>query len=139
MEIEIQDDQDVPLDLERLRTVLAECLERAGCDDSELSVLLTSDERMGELNGLYRNKPTPTDVLSFRQEEEGGPGLGNLLGDIVISIPTAIRQAREQGHSLEEEVEHLAVHGLLHLLGHDHETDGWDAWEAALREVRPNA
>lgn len=138
MEIDIQDDQDVPLELEGLIQCLSACMERAGCEDSELSLLLTDDERMLELNSVYRQKPTTTDVLSFRQEEEGGPGLGNLLGDIVISVPTARRQAEENGHSLEEEIRQLAVHGFLHLLGHDHETEGWDAWETALKEVLPN-
>ncbi|MCA9443809.1 MAG: rRNA maturation RNase YbeY [Candidatus Omnitrophica bacterium] len=138
MEIEIQDDQDVPLDTERLINCLSGCLQRAGCEDSELSLLLTTDERIQELNATYRGKPVPTDVLSFRQEEEGGPGLGNLLGDIVISVPTAERQARENGISLDEEIEALAVHGLLHLLGHDHETEGWESWEIALKEVYPD-
>ncbi|MCA9431587.1 MAG: rRNA maturation RNase YbeY, partial [Candidatus Omnitrophica bacterium] len=62
----------------------------------------------------------------------------NLLGDIVISVPTAERQARENGISLDEEIEALAVHGLLHLLGHDHETEGWESWEIALKEVYPD-
>ncbi len=138
MEIDIQDDQNVPLDQGRLKQTLSQCMERAGCGDSELSLLLTNDERMCDLNTHYRQKPTTTDVLSFRQEIEGGPGLGNLLGDIVISIPTAQRQALENDQSLDDEVSFLAIHGLLHLLGHDHESDGWESWERALKEVSPN-
>jgi probable rRNA maturation factor len=57
------------------------------------------------------------------------------MGDIVISIPTAALQARESGISLDVEVEHLALHGFLHLLGHDHETDGWEDWDRALAEL----
>ena len=64
--------------------------------------------------------------------------MGNLLGDIVISVPTAQRQARENNLTLDEEIRSLAVHGLLHLLGHDHETEGWEKWERALREVNPD-
>jgi len=138
MQIDIQDDQDVPIDSERLIGLLSGCLERAGCADSELSILLTTDERMLELNTQYRQKTATTDVLSFRQEEDGGPGFGNLLGDIVISVPTAQRQAEENRLTLDEEVGSLAIHGLLHLLGHDHETEGWESWERALKEVCPD-
>ncbi len=144
MTVEIQDDSEVPLDLKRLRTELTASLVRAGCSDRELSVLLTDDDRMAELNQTFRNKPNPTDVLSFPQDDFSGDScgdlfVGNLLGDIAISVPTAVRQANERNVPLIQEVCDLAVHGLLHLLGRDHETEGWDVWEEALKEIVSDA
>lgn len=95
----------------------------------ELSILLTSDEGIRPMNRDYRNKDKPTDVLSFgqgffhhgRRTESGG--LANVLGDVVISVETAQRQADERGHPLEQEMRVLVVHGIVHLLGWDHEDD----------------
>lgn len=92
--------------------------------DTEVSLLLTSDPEMARLNRKYRNVNRPTDVLSFSQDEPARKGGHLLLGDIVISISTARRQAKAAGHSLHTECATLAVHGLLHLLGHDHEDRG---------------
>lgn len=86
--------------------------------DSEVSLVFCDDPFIHALNRDYRGKDKPTDVLSFPQEGESG-----LLGDVVISVPTCERQAAAQGHSLEREVEWLFLHGLLHLLGYDDETD----------------
>jgi probable rRNA maturation factor len=87
-----------------------------------LTVCLVGDATMRRLNLRWRGKDRTTDVLSF---PGGGPDPsgGHHLGDVVISIPTAARQAAEVGHSLAREVRVLLVHGVLHLLGHDHETD----------------
>lgn len=89
-----------------------------------LSVVVTGDERVRELNRRYRSIDAPTDVLSFGMQEADGfvtpPGSAAQLGEIVISYPTAARQAAEAGHSVDEELAHLLVHGVLHLLGHDH-------------------
>ena len=82
-----------------------------------MTVALVSDARVRGLNRTYRKKDTPTDVLSFPSEE------GGYLGDIVIAEGVAKRQAREAGHSIATEVRVLALHGLLHLLGYDHEHD----------------
>ena len=89
--------------------------------DHELSILLTDDAHIRELNRDYRDKDSPTDVLSFAQQE-GEPFISPLpiLGDLVISLETAQRQADDLGHSLEAEIRVLLVHGLLHLIGHDH-------------------
>jgi probable rRNA maturation factor len=138
MGVDINDEQGVPLDLDRLRQRLEAGLGMAGCPEAELSVLLTGDERMAQLNETYRGIPKTTDVLSFSLGEEADFPFGGVLGDIVISIPTASRQAAENEASLEGEVETLAFHGLLHLLGHDHETEGWEAWERALKEILPD-
>jgi probable rRNA maturation factor len=138
MSVEIQADLEVPIDLGHLEARLKTCLKKAGCSEAELSVLLTGDERMAELNQSYRGIPKTTDVLSFPLEEDGESPFGQLLGDIVISVPTALRQATEAGIALEKEVENLAFHGLLHLFGRDHETEGWKIWEEALREITPD-
>lgn len=77
---------------------------------------------MRTLNRRYRGKDKPTDVLSFSlQEGEFAHIQPNILGDIVISVPTAARQAADAGHSFKKEIDRLLVHGLLHLIGYDHE------------------
>ncbi len=92
-------------------------LRREGAQDSvEISLTLCDDPFIQQLNHTYRGKDAPTDVLSFAQEDPA------LLGDIVISVPTAARQAERAGWPLESELSLLGVHGLLHLLGYDDET-----------------
>jgi probable rRNA maturation factor len=91
--------------------------------DAELSIVLTNDDQMQKLNRIYRRKNRPTDVLAFPQREGlHGELAGRLLGDVVVSVPTARRQALARGVSLRAEVTMLLAHGLLHLLGWDHET-----------------
>ncbi len=85
--------------------------------DSELSISFIDDAQMRELNRTYRNINRTTDVLSFPQGE--GPDF-TLLGDIIISIETAIRHANSYGVTQHEELKKLIIHGILHLLGHDH-------------------
>lgn len=86
------------------------------CPGGELSIVVTTDREIRKLNRQWRGKDEATDVLSFEQD----PKLG-LLGDVVISLDTARRQAREGGRPLSEELERLLAHGVLHLLGHDHQ------------------
>jgi probable rRNA maturation factor len=86
----------------------------------DVTVLLTSSNEMRKLNRRFRNKDKATDVLSFPAPAAIG---GDGLGDIAISIPVARAQARRMGHSFEEELKVLLLHGLLHLAGYDHETD----------------
>lgn len=88
--------------------------------DSELSIILTNDERLHELNLNYLGIDAPTDVLSFPASETDPETGARYIGDILISIPRAQTQAEVAGHSLESEVQLLVVHGVLHLLGHDH-------------------
>ena len=89
----------------------------------ELSVLLTDDDQIQKLNEMYRAKDRPTDVLAFAMREGDFSALaGELLGDVIISLPTAQRQAEERGVALLAEVTMLLAHGLLHLLGWDHVT-----------------
>ncbi len=90
-------------------------------EESELSLSLIDDAAMAELNASYREKVGPTDVLSFSLlEGEQADYRGDLLGDVVISVDTAQGQAAEQGVSLDDELARLLIHGVLHLLGHDH-------------------
>jgi probable rRNA maturation factor len=95
--------------------------------DSELSILLTGDEQIKILNRIYRRKNRPTDVLAFAQREGVlRDRAGRLLGDVVISVPTARRQAQARGADLTLELTVLLAHGLLHLLGWDHDTPSKD-------------
>jgi probable rRNA maturation factor len=88
--------------------------------EAELTVVLTDDAQVQELNRQFRNVDAPTDVLSFPAGEVD-LDTGNLyLGDIIISIPRAQAQTLAEGHSLEDELRLLVVHGVLHLLGYDH-------------------
>src|SRR5215472_4786340 len=86
----------------------------------QVSVLLTTDRNIRRLNRQFRGKDKATDVLSF---PAGVAGAGEFAGDLAVSVPTALRQAREQGHALGVEVKVLILHGLLHLAGFDHERD----------------
>jgi rRNA maturation RNase YbeY len=106
---------------------------RAGA--AELSLLLVSDRRMRALNRRYRKKDRPTDVLAFPlREGRFSHFRGSLLGDVVISLPTAKRQAAALGQSLRAEITRLLVHGVLHLLGYDHERGARDASVMARKE-----
>ncbi|MEK5103562.1 rRNA maturation RNase YbeY [Cytobacillus sp. FSL M8-0252] len=98
-------------------------------EDTEISITFVENERIQEINREYRNKDKATDVISFAMEEMGegeipliGEGLPRMLGDIIISIPKAVEQAEEYGHSFMRELGFLSIHGFLHLLGYDHET-----------------
>src|SRR5512147_346934 len=88
--------------------------------ESELSIILTDDARLHELNLNYLGIDAPTDVLSFPASETDPESGARYIGDILISIPRAQSQADAAGHPLESEVQLLVVHGVLHLLGHDH-------------------
>ena len=99
-------------------------------DGSEVSITFVDNTRIQEINSEYRNKNVPTDVISFAMEELGegeieikGIDMPRILGDIIISIPRAREQAEEYGHSFKRELGFLALHGFLHLLGYDHETN----------------
>jgi probable rRNA maturation factor len=88
--------------------------------DPDLSIILTDDARLHELNLNYLGVDAPTDVLSFPASETDPETGARYIGDILISIPRAQTQADAAGHSLESEVQLLVVHGVLHLIGHDH-------------------
>jgi probable rRNA maturation factor len=89
----------------------------------ELTVAFVRDKTIRELNRTYRGKDSATDVLSF-QAAHGGSSSATYLGDVVISADAALRQASEGHHAVDREVNELVIHGVLHLCGYDHETDG---------------
>lgn len=118
----VRSELPVNLDLPRLRLCARTALQGLGHSRSEISVSLVGDDEIAVLNESWRGKRGPTDVLSFSLlEGEHREYRGRMLGDIVIGLPTAQRQARRRHRSLDEEVARLLIHGLLHLLGHDHE------------------
>jgi probable rRNA maturation factor len=96
-------------------------------ENREVSFLLTDDKRIHQLNKVYRGKDRPTDVLAFAmQEGELAELAGAVLGDVIVSVPTARKQADERSVAVVDEVTMLLAHGLLHLLGWDHETPAKD-------------
>ena len=116
----------------RLETTVSETLRRHEIPEPiEVGLVITDDREVAELNRRYRGKQGTTDVLSFPQYDESGsdedfvspPDGLNSLGEVIVSYPQAERQAQEHGHSTEQEVTFLIVHGLLHLLGYDHEVE----------------
>lgn len=95
-----------------------------GKADMELTVRVVDEAEMVALNEAYRNKSGPTNVLSFPFEDPPGiDAASGILGDIVICVPVVVREAAEQGKTLEAHWAHMVVHGVLHLLGHDHIND----------------
>lgn len=108
-----------------MRKVINKAAQLYGLDTAEVSVTLTNNDHIREINLSYRNKDAATDVISFALNEGeepeiiDGPEI-NMLGDIIISIERAMEQAEEYGHSLERELAFLTVHGMMHLLGYDH-------------------
>ena len=98
-------------------------------DSAGISVSFVDNEQIREMNAQYRGKDAETDVLSFPMGENGNYDVNHetgakILGDIVISMPKAVEQAKAYGHSLEREVGFLTAHSMLHLLGYDHEEGG---------------
>jgi probable rRNA maturation factor len=114
------------IDARVVRTRADRMLRAVSREDAELSVLLTNDPTIHDLNARFRGKDRPTDVLAFPMEGDDGPtapGGPELLGDVVVSIDTAARQALKRRRPLLDEITHLLAHGLLHLVGYDHRTD----------------
>ncbi len=108
-------------------------------EPAEISVTFVDDERIHELNKMHRNIDRSTDVLSFPLGEDGVYDKNFetgacILGDIVISVETAVRQAEEYGHTLQREIGFLTVHSMLHLLGYDHENGGLEAVKMREKE-----
>ncbi len=124
----------MPLDCEQWRAFAAKALKVAPADGAGVTVAFVSDRMMRGLNWRWRGKRGTTDVLSFpaaQDEFEKAEGLS--LGDVVISVEQAARQAAEHNLSFETEVAQLILHGLLHLCGYDHETDKGEMNHLELR------
>ena len=118
-----------------LRKVARRILSVSGCPEAELSILVVDDAEIRIINRDYLKRDKPTNVISFAMREgEGGDLCPELLGDVVISAETAARDAAEAGIPYEHELVFLLLHGILHLLGYDHERSG--AAEAERMEAR---
>jgi probable rRNA maturation factor len=124
----------VALDGERWRAFTSRALKVVPAEGAGVTVAFISDRAMRELNRRWRGKRGTTDVLSFPVEQEKWEqGEGKTLGDVVISIERAARQAKENGLTLDEEIAQLILHGLLHLCGYDHERDDGEMNALELR------
>ena len=117
--IHIEPHPDFP-DIELLKHAARVTLEQQSASDDDITIVLTDDDQLHELNQEYLGVDAPTDVLSFPASESDPETGARYLGDILISVQRAAQQAQAGGHALEAEVQLLVVHGTLHLLGHDH-------------------
>ena len=124
----------VPIDGERWRAFAERALKVVPADGAGATVAFVSDRAMRALNRRWRGRVGTTDVLSFpAEQDELEREAGATLGDVVVSVEQAARQAGEHGLTFENEVEQLILHGLLHLCGYDHETDGGQMNRLELR------
>jgi rRNA maturation RNase YbeY len=119
----------------RVRRTLEGAARAAGSRAREVSVLFCADARMRSLNRRYRGRDKTTDVLAFPASSPPAAAVEGFLGDIVISVPYAAREARRREETRAREIDRLLVHGFLHLMGYDHETDEgeMDALEGRVR------
>jgi len=107
------------------------------CDEGEVSILFTDDTQISQLNERYRGIEGPTNVLAFSMSDPGSPeDNSGMLGDIVISLDRALQESKDLGESLEETVYRLLIHGLLHLLGFDHERSPEEELRMSEEETR---
>lgn len=128
VEIQVEEVYLERVSLSALQEAALAVLAHQGCEDPvELAVVISGDETLHELNLRHRDVDRPTDVLAFPHETRGpfvnAPGFPRYLGDVVISFPQAARQADQAGHALTGELQLLVVHGVLHLLGHDDQSE----------------
>jgi probable rRNA maturation factor len=135
MEIQVADLQkEIATEPEKIKAKARKILNALACPKAELSVALVDDEQMSSLNWRYRRRRSPTNVLAFAmQEGEFSEIAAGLLGDVIISVPTALREAGEAGISLDAMISRLLVHGILHLVGFDHEQGEEKAQEMEQR------
>ena len=119
MQISVIDLQDVPIDTECVRRAAGLAAQTRAHDFESVSIVLVNDARITELNREHRGFDSPTDVLSYGSDEEDP----EYMGDVLISVDTATRQAASAGRAPLHEIAWLAAHGVLHLLGHDDVAD----------------
>lgn len=125
MQYQINDEFGYSEDYDYLDSLIERVLTREKVTDSVFSIIFVDNEKIHELNKQFRGVDRPTDVISFALEDAEEEFLSTIrvLGDIYISIPKMQEQAKEYGHSEKRELAFLVVHGLLHLLGYDHQTE----------------
>jgi rRNA maturation RNase YbeY len=138
MDIQITWQRRIPgLGSPKIRQRLKKVLNDLGCRDGELSILFTDDRQMATLNRTYRGRNGSTNVLAFPMENGTTPNMtSRMLGDIVVSVDTALAQSQESGKSVEETIYQLLIHGLLHLLDYDHERSTADADRMEKEQAR---
>jgi probable rRNA maturation factor len=125
----------IPLDLKKIKRAAHQTLVALGLPEGELSILLVDDPQIQELNRRYLHRDKPTNVLAFPMGKGKGSGLHpNLLGDLVISVETAQRQSNRFGLNDFEMIALLMIHGLLHLVGYEHEGTRKGAREMAAKQ-----
>ncbi|MCP4349575.1 MAG: rRNA maturation RNase YbeY [Desulfobacterales bacterium] len=131
-----------PEKIQKAAEVILNALE---CHEGELSVVIVNDSEIAELNREYLNREGPTNVIAFPMHDyevpqvparEQGEGIPYMLGDVVISVDTARKEGDQAGISMEKRFIELLIHGILHLLGYDHEKD---EQEAIIMEEKSNA
>jgi probable rRNA maturation factor len=122
----VRRDAGKKLPTRRLKKIAFKILELVGQDRAELSLAIVDNREMRKLNAKFRNKDYPTDVLSFPSDTALSNG-ARVLGDVVIAAEKAKQQAKERGRTFYEETVTLLIHGILHLLGYDHERSAKDA------------
>ena len=117
------DHPDINIQCTDIENMIGKIMGHLGCQNTEVSILLTRDKDIRLLNKEFRSIDQPTDVLSFPQNQDEDPSIPGekFLGDIAVSLDTAKIQANEHGLALKEEIVLLLIHGILHLLGYDHE------------------
>lgn len=124
----------LPIDCERWQVFATKASRVLAADAAGVAIAFVSDRAMRELNRLWRHKRGTTDVLSFPAgQDEFEKAEGSSLGDVVISVEQAARQAKENHLTLDEEIAQLILHGLLHLCGYDHSTDNGEMNRLELR------
>jgi rRNA maturation RNase YbeY len=138
MEVQITFQRKIPgLASRTIKRKLRRLLEDLDFHEGELSVLFTDDKRIAELNQQYLKRQGPTNVLAFPMLSGSSPHLpSGMLGDVVISMDTALSESRELGEPLQRTVDRLLIHGILHLLGHDHEGSSKQALRMRREENR---
>ena len=123
------------IDFQRARRALHNILENLNCQDKEISLLFVDDDGIREINKKYLGRNYPTNVIAFSMTEgEFGDINPDILGDIIISVETAFRDAKSANIEFEEGLDYLMIHGILHLLGYDHETSEVDAKRMKKKE-----
>lgn len=115
----------IDIDISRIKRSLGTILKALGAEGREVSLVFVDDEGITDINRQYLGRNYPTNVIAFSMNEgEFGDISPSLLGDVVISVETALRDAKRENLSLADEIDYLMIHGVLHLLGYDHELAG---------------
>ena len=138
MEVLIDNQQELlSIPDENLKRTATDILSALGCLDGELSLLIVDDQKITPLNQQYRGRSGPTNVLAFPMNEGAfADVMPHLLGDVVISVETCLREAQSAGVSFERHFTELLIHGILHLFGYDHEQSEEEEHRMAMKSEK---